>query len=345
MDRYRVKSMMRNCLLAILLFGSYAAFSQEPVNDSAGVNIPTQMVSDSTAFLDSIMREMDEVIAALTRPESFLSASIGGGTGFFNFKSSSTQSFTTEKKVLLSPFIGYFHRSGIGLSATGYAISEQGRLNGYQLSVTGSYDIVRYQRLSAGAAYAKYFTRENLSFYTTPVVNEAYAYFNYRRPWLQPGVAVSYGWGSRTEYEKRRLSILRLRRLRDPGYITVSNEEAVREFSMLLSVRHDFDWTRIFGKNDILTITPVLLMSTGTQHFGFNTSFQSQSKTVSNFLPGNRYISDNTGFDTQSATAVIRADYSSGKFFLQSQILFDYFLHAADDRFNNAAALIVGVNL
>ncbi len=65
---------------------------------------------------------------------------------------------------------------------------------------------------------------------------------------------------------------------------------------------------------------------------------------LNNILPGNQYITDKSGFDTQSASFIIKANYSAGIFFLQSQALFDYYLHNADNRLNNVYAVTAGVN-
>lgn len=322
---------MKKILAIIFIFNSYTLIAQ----DGTG--------RDSTAFLDSIYNEMDEILDELTASKNYLSLSVGAGTGFFNFKSASSTTPKSQKSMLLSPNITFLHKSGFGIAATGYAVSKDGNMNPYQLSVSPSYDYIKRGNWALGFAYTRYFTKKDPGFYTTPIRNETYAYFNYRRPWLQPGIAIGYGWGSRTQYEEQEMDVLRLRQLRDPFNVTVRKDESIRDISLLLSVRHSFDWSALLFSKDLLTITPVILLSSGTQNFGFNTSFQSQSKTLNNFLPGNQYIS-NKPFDTQSASFVLRADYAVGKFFIQTQGLLDYFLHHADNRLNNAFAIIGGVN-
>ena len=59
---------------------------------------------------------------------------------------------------------------------------------------------------------------------------------------------------------------------------------------------------------------------------------------------GNQYIKSKNSFDTQSVSTMLRADYSIKKYYLQSQVLLDYYLHSAPDRLNNAFAVIAGVN-
>lgn len=321
---------MKKALLIIFLFNSYAVLAQ---NESG---------KDSTAFLDSILNEMDEILDDMIGKKSFVMASVGAGTGYFNFKNFQAENFSTQRKLMLSPTVGFFHRSGLGLSTTAYAVSEE-KLNFYQAALTPSYDYIRPGTFSAGFAFTRYFTKKNLPFYATPICNEIAGYFTYKKFFLKPAVSVAYGWGSRTEYEEHKIEVFMLRRLRNPQVITIRNEESVRDLSLLVSLRHDFGLHDMLYGGDMLTITPAIAVSAGTQNFGLNTSFNSNSKRLNNFLPGNQYIKDQSGFDTQSASAVMRVDYSFNRFFIQSQFLLDYYLHGADDRLNNAFALIAGV--
>lgn len=322
---------MKKALIIIFIFNSYVVFAQ---NESG---------KDSTAFLDSIMNEIDEILDEMIAPKSFFTATIGAGTGFFNFKNYTSEGFSTQRKLMLSPSAGYLHKSGFGISATGYAVAEE-RLNFYQAAFTPSYDFIRRGKFSTGIAFTKYFTKEDLSFYTTPICNEISAYFTYRNFFVQPAVSLAYGWGSRTDYEEHKVDVFLLRRFRDRNVIIIENEESVRDLSLLVSLRHDFNFRSVFRSGDMFSITPVIAASGATQNFGFNTSFLSNSKRLNNFLPGNQYIKEKTNFDSQSASFVLRADYSLNRFFFQSQFLLDYYLHIADKRLNNAFAVIAGVN-
>src|SRR5687768_3654160 len=99
---------MKRLLLLIAVFNSYTVMSQ------------TETGKDSTAFLDSIMREMDAILDEMMPSKNYVSIGIGAGTGFFNFKNSSTTQQTPTKKILFSPTASYLHKSGLGLTGTGY---------------------------------------------------------------------------------------------------------------------------------------------------------------------------------------------------------------------------------
>ena len=322
---------MKKIVLIIFLFNSYVVFAQ---NGSG---------KDSTAFLDSIFNEMDDILDQMMPKKNYFSAGVGVGTGFFNFRNFTNESFKREKKMMISPIVGFYHKSGFGITGTANAVTD-GKVQFYQASVNPSYDYIKRGKFSTGVSYTRFFTKDDLSFYTTPISNEVSVYFSYKKLIVKPAVSLAYGWGSRTQYEKHKSDVLMLRKFRNPRVVTIANQESVKDLSILFSLRKDFDFTNVLFDGDLFTITPVAALSAGTQNFGLNTSFSSNSKRLNNFLPGNQYIKSKNSFDTQSASAVLRADYSITNFYLQSQFLLDFYLHSAPDRLNNAFAIIAGVN-
>lgn len=323
-----------------LMFTHYETTAQKNRIDSLF------MSSDTTSVIDSLMKDFDDFLDSLAAPKSFFNVSLGAGTGIFSFENKTSVFFTSEKKLVLSPSVGYFHKSGLGFSATGYMINEGGNLNLYQYVFTPSFDIIK-RRFSTGISFSKYISKDSLNFYTTPIQNELFAYFSYKKWWLRPSVSVSYGWGSKTEYEKRKYKIQRrlLQRSRS-YYVTIRNEESVNDLSVTLSLRKDFNWYGVLIKNDAVSFTPVILLNSGTQNFGFNTSYTYTLPTAIrvNSLPGNSNITDKTNFAAQSLSMVLRGNYLKGKFMLQPQVLFDYYLPDAEDKFNSIISLTAAVN-
>lgn len=305
--------------------------------------------ADTTAVLDSLLEGFDKYLDSLYQPKSFFNISLGIGTGFFSFKNNNTFEYNTEKQLIFSPTAGYYHKSGLGISVNGFLMNENGKLNAYQYSMTPSFDYLKNKNFSTGISFTRYYTKEDLSFYTTPLKNELYSYFIFKKWWIQPGVAMSYGWGSRTEYSKEEIILNSVRFQnalgRGANYIYVESNESVKDYAVLLSVRHNFSWYKIFNSKDMFTVIPVIMVSGGSQNFGFNTSFSSPSQVVTNnFLPSNSNITSVSGFDTQSTTCILRVDYSVGKFYVQPQAYFDYYLHNADNRFNMVYAISAGFN-
>ncbi|MGB8190348.1 MAG: hypothetical protein WCF67_00455, partial [Chitinophagaceae bacterium] len=270
----------------------------------------------------------------------------GIGTGYFSFENKNNFVFTTEKKLLVSPSVGYYHKSGLGLAATGFLLLDGGNTGFYQFSLSPSFDYLRSKTITTGIAFTKYFSKDSLPFYNTPIQQEVFAYFGIKKWKLRPSISVSYGWGSKEEYEKKQVLVWnRWLQRSQRGFITVRNEESVHDLAATISLKYNFSWFELFSKEDGFTLTPVLLVSGSTQRFGFNTSYQSTSTVIrNNILPSNQQISEQTGFGAQSVSFIIRADYSIGKFFIMPQVLFDYYLPEADDRFSMAYTVMAGFN-
>ncbi|MEP7257437.1 MAG: hypothetical protein ABI687_03595 [Flavitalea sp.] len=336
--------MKRTCnrfsvLMALLVFIGRNAGAQSSRIDSLFMN------SDTTSIIDSLLKDFDAYLDSLSKPRSFFNVSLTAGTGIFSFEDKSSVFLNPEKKLILSPSAGYYHKSGLGLSATGALINDEGTMRFYQFTLSPSFDVVR-KNFSSGIVYSKFFNKDSLNFYTTPVSNELFAYFSLRKWKVRPSVNISYGWGSNTDYEKRKLRIAALALRRSRNYsATIKNEEKVSDFSMTFSVKKDFNWYEVIGKKDHIVFTPALLVNTGTQRYGFNSSYINSN--IASYIrvsqnPGNSSFSSSTGFLLQSVSMALRGSYMTGKCLLQPQVMFDYYVPETDIHFNTFFSITAG---
>ncbi|HYM94032.1 MAG TPA: hypothetical protein VET23_07825, partial [Chitinophagaceae bacterium] len=236
------------------------------------------------------------------------------------------------------------HKSGWGFTANGNIVNDGNKFNFYQFSLTPSYDYLDNRDLATGFSYTRYFTKNSLPFYTSPLQNELYGYFTYRKWWFRPAISLNYGWGSRSSYNQREELIQSLR-LRPSGYTYINSTESVGDFSITASVRHDFYWLDVFTYNDHIRITPQLAFTSGTQKFGFNqtsNTYAQTLRTAANILYSseNVYLDNRLDFQPLSLTMYLRGEYSIGKFFIQPQGAFDYYFPASSKNFS----VLVSVN-
>lgn len=325
----------------------FAAFSQQSSGDSV-INPIKEIAPPDTINYDDLFQDFDAFMDSILSPHSYFLASLSAVKGFYNFQKKNTASFIeTSKKLAYSPTIAYYHKSGLGLTSAGYIINDGQNTNFYQLSVTPSFDYLKNKAFATGISLTKFFTKDSLPFYTSPLQNELYAYFTYRKAWFRPTVAVSYGWGSRSDYMKRE-SVIQDIRLRRSGFTYINTEESVSDFSLITSVRHDFYWLDVFTLNDHIRLTPQLALTSGTQKFGFNQSsstYATVNRTGSNVLYSteNIYLDDQLKFQPLSLTLHLRSEYSIGKFFIQPQFTFDYYFPATSNNFSTVFSLNLGV--
>jgi hypothetical protein len=185
-----------------------------------------------------------------------------------------------------------------------------------------------------------------LPFYTSPLQNEIGAYFTYRRWWVKPSVIARYGWGSRTAVRERQNYITPLR-LRAPGTTQTTTTEAISDFSIAASLRHDFYKLNILGDRSVFRFTPQLTFTAGTQNYGLNESSNTYATPKGSNNPvvlrsEDQYLDQSTSFQPLSLSAFLKTELSYRKFFIQPQVGFHYFFPATDKHFTSALLLNVG---
>jgi hypothetical protein len=334
--------MLKKCsiLLAFIMLG-VASYSQSNSVDSAITPASKTSVIDTT--IDSLMdydlfQDFDAFMDSILSPHSYFLGSLSVGKGYFSFENKGSSLIETSKKLTYSPTLGYYHKSGLGFTATGYIVNDETNLNFYQFSLSPSFDYLQNKDFATGVSYSRFFTRDSLPFYTSPLQNELYAYFSYRKLWIRPTISVSYGWGSRSDYVQREELIQSLR-LRPRGFTYINTTESVSDFSVMASVRHDFYWLDVFTYNDHIRFTPQISFSSGTQKFGFNQSSNTYGTTLrtgSNELYSseNVYLDDQLKFQPLSLTLFFRGEYAIGKFFIQPQFALDYYFPSSNNNFS-----------
>jgi hypothetical protein len=309
------------------LFCAHAFAQAHPLPDTISIAKDTAAVPDTSISDAELDAEIDALLDSLFEQPSILNISLGLGNGYFNYQNSASTFLSTQQKIIYTPNIGYYHKSGLGISATAFGINDNG-FNFYQFLLSPSYDYLKHKKFSAGLSYTRYFYKDSLPFYISPLNNEVFVYFTWKKSWFKPGLAASYGWGSRQTIEQQEVFIRRLQ-LRRRGYIVISNEEKANDFNLIASVRHDFKWSKVLLPKGELLLTPVLMLNTGTQKFGLNQSATLRLQGISNsyqLRDADLKLSDNTGFRAQSATFILQADYSVGKFYIQPQFFTDYYI-------------------
>ena len=318
-------------ITAVFFFVSVAGFSQTSPKDTIPVPAHETLDIDTSFNYDELLDDMGLFLDSLLKPRSYFLASVSAGSNYFNYWTRANTKLESIKKNLYSPVLGYYHRSGPGITITGNITDDETKVNLYQVAVSPSFDFIKNSNWIGGFSYVRYFTKDSLPFYTSPLQNEFNGYFIWRKSWVQPGITVSYGHGSRSDFKKRERYIQFLRRRRRGTIINTTNtNETVADFSATASVRHSFYWMHIFGKKDYIKLTPQLAFSAGTQKFGFNRTssiYAVNLRNAANLLynTGDVNVDNELKFQPLSLSLYLRPEYDIGKFFIQPQFILDYY--------------------
>ena len=337
-------------LLPALMLLYLSVFSQKGGGaDSSLIYNKIVSVDTSTDELldyDELFRDFDAFMDSILTPRSYMLTSLSASKGYFNYTTKSGFTVEAKKQTIYSPTIGYYHKGGLGITATGYLTNTDGKLNFFQSAITPSFDYLKNRNLATGISFTRFITKDSLPFYTTPLQNELYGYFTYRKWWVKPTVAVSYGWGSRTDYTEREEVIQDLR-IRRRGFTYINTKESVSDFSLVTSARHDFYWLDVFARQDHIRLTPQITFTSGTQKFGFNQSSNTYVTLLRNnssvlYSAESLVLDDQLNFQPLSLSLFLRGEYSIGKFFIQPQLAFDYYFPATSKNFNSLFSVNAG---
>lgn len=158
-----------------------------------------------------------------------------------------------DMKPFLSPQVTYTHKSGAFVNAAAYYLLSGGNKPWFEFDLGAGYDYTRNRDLITGVSYTRYFYADSSDVPQTPIKNELFAYFIYRKWWLQPGLSLDYGWGS---YKQEGTS----------GMMT----ERGNDFNVIVDVRHPFLFMDVLKTDDGLLILPIAGLTTGTANYFSN---------------------------------------------------------------------------
>ncbi len=266
-----------------------------------------------------IMKDLMDILSDSSKPFSYFTVELGIGNRVFNVRNNVLNSkLSPVSTTIYSPSIGYHHKSGLFISAginllndpaKGFGSSQHSISAGYELSGNDNVDLI--------FAYTHYFVNDNFSPYSSPIQDDFYGALTYKKTWIRPGIAVGYSAGKYGD-------VKRFQRLYD------STTNKLTSFSFMASVAHQFDWDKVFNKSDGITFTPSILLNSGSSKIAIH--HKTNATNLANFLnkKGRLPKFNNTKFEAQSLGLSLDLSYGIGKFTVEPQAYFDYYLPATE---------------
>ncbi len=300
-----------------------------------------QFAQDSTINKDDslALNDLMGLLHAADRPSSYVSINAGIGNRLFSQRNNAINSKQTSTSTLIySPSVGYYHKSGVSLSAGVNLLNDPAKgFTASQFSISPAFDLLGNKYVSAGISYARYFVNDKYSVYASPVQDDWYAYINYKKTWLEPGIAAGYSSGKFTEIFSFKLPLTGI-------VLTDTGVYKIKSFSMIASLKHDFEWYEIFGKKDGIVFTPSLqlnLSSDSTKSVSHTVQrTQLRNLRVKRRLPK---LQGKNSFEAQSLGLNLDINYSIGHFIMEPQLYLDYYLPQTDEkRFTTVFAFSIG---
>ncbi len=280
-----------------------------------------------TTFInkDSIERAVDEflkMIDSAEAPKSYFQVGVGIGNNQFSLKNVALNSQQSSFNLSINPTISYVHKSGFGITYNNYISLGNGSSEIIQHSITPSFDYQNNEDVQFGFSFTRYFGRKTSSNYSTPYKNDLFSYFTFTGTKYQPSISVGYSTGSFTE-----TFFLPLLNRKDT--ITIG----VKDFSFIPSVKREFT-IKGLGKKDYFYVQPSFMSIFAASRYEVQPSdrlFLNRPRIAQRIRND---FSSNTKFNLQSLGLNLDASWYIGKFYINPQVYFDYYLLSSIDKLN-----------
>jgi hypothetical protein len=333
------KALLSVLFIGALLLSQKQAFAQYTTLDSVFAG------RDSTAVMDSLMKEFDSFLDSLAQPKSFFSASAGMGNQTFSVKNNAlnTQE-TTNTQLSLTPGVGYYNKKGLGISVMGFVTQLNNSYHFYQYAVTPSYDYIS-KKIVAGISYTRYFGKDSATMDASPYDNDWYGYFNIRHKSWRYGIAAGYangrfvdGIGYPDSVQRFNTILQKLEWVR--VHKTVRSVTTIKDFSFSGSLRKDFNWYGLIKDKDNLTLSLTSYLVTGSSAISTNTriNYRLKNITLARFRRVFNTVNGND-FQFQSAALAASITYNVGRFSVQPIWFIDYYFHDTDQKLSQVFSL------
>jgi hypothetical protein len=268
-------------------------------------------------------------------------ASVSVGNRLFSLRNNNfnAQQLTTNR-ISVTPSISYFHKSGLGIGAASFITSDSGKIQFYQYAVSPSFDYMKGKHVTYGISYTRYFTKNDVSFYTTPFRNEFFGYVMTKKGWLRPGLSVGWANGKFKETFQFDTVILGIRRL-----ITDTTNIKLQDFSLVGTVSHMFEWNDVLTPRDNVTISPQFSLAAGSQRYDTDTKGKLILGKRGRISRRYNYSSvENTGFRFQAVSFSLYATYFISSFSFTPMYFVSYYIPESENKFSHIFSLTAGIS-
>ena len=275
----------------------------------------------------AILKELSDLLHSNVTPISYTTIGVGIGNRLFNVRNKSLNAKqTTTGTMVYTPTLSYYHNSGFNIAASANLLNDiEKGFGASQVALSPGYDYFGNNNFSTGIAYTHYFVKDFYSSYAIPIQNDLYGYFNYKKYWLETGLALDYATGVYKQVKRKDTIINNIQR---NFYDSTSFE--IKSFSMIFSMGHNFEWTNLLNEDDGLNFTPTLMVNLGSSKT--NITHKTNATRLFNFLnkKGRLPKMQTSAFTAESIGLNLNIDYSIGNFSFQPQLYLDYYVPQTD---------------
>ncbi|MEO5892500.1 MAG: hypothetical protein ABIQ31_19790 [Ferruginibacter sp.] len=310
-------------LLIFILFFAGKDYGQVHVN-----KLPEK---DSLDILNDLMSLLDSSDSRVSY--ALVNMSIGNKLfSLNNYALNAKQSNTSV--IIYSPSVGYFHKSGFGLTAGANLLKDVDGFGANQYSVSPSYDLTGNKDINFGISYTHYFVKNKFSAFSSPVQNDFFTSFIYKKTWLRPGIGLGYATG---EYKEAKYKDSVINNIQRHFHDSVTYK--LKAFSIMATASHQFLWYGVLNNSDGVALTTTVTANAGSAKIAI--SHKTNALLLFNILNKRGRIPkfQNNKFEMQSVGINLDLIYSIGDLSFEPQLYTDYYLPATESNSKRITAV------
>ena len=288
------------------------------------------LTKDERRMLDSMFNNDEFIKLMMGKDKSYVDVNIGVGNGIFSLKNNALNAGQAQtKKLYYKPAVGYYHKNGLAITASGFLATDNGAFKIYQYAISPSY-MYSNKKIDAGISYTRFIEGADAGFNVSPFKNDFYASAVYKKTWIKPGIGLGYSFGKQKEYFDT--SFWLFNRV---VYIRDTITTGISGLSLNVTATHQWKFYELSGKKDAVKLQSTLMLNAGSQKWNttHSSSLSRRRPLVQNYLKS-RY-GDGAGaekFKMQSLAFLLQVSYYYGNFYLQPQIYLDYYLPTTTEK-------------
>lgn len=289
------------------------------------------------AALDSMIKN-DEFLKMLNdAPKNSFEISMGIGNGSFSEHNLAANATGVSNQVILTPAVAFRTKGGFSISVTGFITKDSSAgMRLYQTGISPGYDYFG-DKVQAGISYTRFLCDKNKYNNKCLYQNDFYGYVRLAKGIVQPGIALGYANGNFKEVNL----VLFQPQIGPARLVKDSTDNKASYFSITASAGHDFNFYDVLGKNDEFDFTPTVVVNAGSDKTTYTHLNRAYDRIPA--LRNRKKVSENNKMQLQSVGASFDFTYSIGKFFIQPNVYFDYYLPSTTSkRFTSIYSVAAG---
>ncbi|MEO6720536.1 MAG: hypothetical protein ABIN67_09215 [Ferruginibacter sp.] len=300
-------------------------------------NAQTNPVPSAKDSID-MLQELMDLLDSTNTPASYAFVNVAIGNRLFSTRNNALNAKQNiSSTVIYSPSLGYFHKSGFNIIAGANLLNDGKNFGVNQYSINPAFDLVGNKKFALGISYTHYFVKDKFSTFSSPIQNDFYGSFTYKKLWLRPGISFGYSTGEYKEVQYKDTIVNNVNRHR---YDSMTNK--LNAFSMMVTASHQFAWYNLFDKMDGMALTPTLMANAGSANT--STTHKTNAALILFLLrKGKLPKLQSDKFAMQSVGLNLDINYTIGNLTIEPQLYMDYYLPTTESkRFSQVFTFNVG---